>query len=412
MKRKIFVLSFFAAFISYTEFSVRAQWVQLNEFHGKIINCLTKSGNMLFAATNGDGVFLSIDNGENWSNIGLSGQKVDAISVSDTNLLAVASGAVFFSSDYGKSWEARNNGLSQTTVLCLSLIGTNIFVGTSGEVTGPTSRGIFRSNDNGLNWTVVYQLYTPYEIHAIAATDGFIVAGMRSPPDINAGVLFSDYNSSWAHIGLSNESIFSFAIRDTTIFAGSNLGVVYRSTNKGRNWDSLITDPVSTTYVDAIIISDTNIFAATYGNGVYRSTNDGLSWVPFETGLKNSGDRTLMVSNGFLFVGTTFDGIWRRPLTDLANVDKGSDESEANVSLSPNPSTGIGTISYRLNSPNHIKIDVYNAVGQIVEKLFDGFKDEGNHTERFDLTEHSAGTYFICLRTDNMRQVRNLILIK
>ena len=68
--------------------------------------------------------------------------------------------------------------------------------------------------------------------------------------------------------------------------------------------------------VRALAVSGTNLFAGTDGGGVFLSTNNGTSWTAFNIGLTNTVVNALAVSGTNLFAGTN-DGVWRRPLSEM-----------------------------------------------------------------------------------------------
>ncbi|MGH9847487.1 MAG: putative Ig domain-containing protein, partial [Blastocatellia bacterium] len=63
-----------------------------------------------------------------------------------SNLYAGTSGGVFLSTDQGGSWNERNKGLTTLHVNALASSAANLLAGTNGG-------GVFRSADNGQNWT-------------------------------------------------------------------------------------------------------------------------------------------------------------------------------------------------------------------------------------------------------------------
>jgi hypothetical protein len=74
----------------------KAQWQQTNGPHKSILS-LAVSGTNILAGTDGRGVFLSIDNGSNWSNIGLAYSTVNvySIAVSDSTIFAGSNNGVY-----------------------------------------------------------------------------------------------------------------------------------------------------------------------------------------------------------------------------------------------------------------------------------------------------------------------------
>jgi photosystem II stability/assembly factor-like uncharacterized protein len=110
-----------------------SQWVQTNGPEGGKINCFAVIGKNTFAGTGGGGVFLSKNNGANWTavNNGLSNLEVHALAVKGANLFAgTFGGGVFFSANNGTSWTEVNNNLTATSILSLALSDTYLFAGT------------------------------------------------------------------------------------------------------------------------------------------------------------------------------------------------------------------------------------------------------------------------------------------
>ena len=71
-----------------------------------------------------------------------------SVAVSEKNIfVGTYRSGVFRLNDNTANWEAVNNGLTDSIVNSLAIIGTNVFAA--------TDSGIFRSSDNGENWTNV-----------------------------------------------------------------------------------------------------------------------------------------------------------------------------------------------------------------------------------------------------------------
>src|SRR5437016_4724508 len=70
--------------------------------------------------------------------------------------------------------------------------------------------------------------------------------------------------------------ISCLAVSRSNIFASSEYGDIYLSTNNGVNWDAITNLGAR---VKALAVSDTNLFAATVNKGIFLSTNNGISWV-------------------------------------------------------------------------------------------------------------------------------------
>jgi len=79
-----------------------------------------------------NGIFRSTNNGESWSMV-LPSPGVNAFAVYDTNPFAGADNGVFVSTNHGTSWTAANSGLTSTAIYSFAVSGTSLFAGTVGS---------------------------------------------------------------------------------------------------------------------------------------------------------------------------------------------------------------------------------------------------------------------------------------
>src|SRR5690606_20349319 len=132
-------------------------WIEIDGYNGSLgsgftnaeILTLAAKDSFLYAGTNGEGIFLSINNDTNWVSVnnGLTNLLIWDIAISDSFLFAATWGGVFRSTNNGAEWVAINNGLTDTTTSAL-VISSNGYLFAGVWQTG----GIFRSTDNGNNW--------------------------------------------------------------------------------------------------------------------------------------------------------------------------------------------------------------------------------------------------------------------
>ena len=93
------------------------------------IDVLDTNKNNIFAGT-GNALYLSTNNGNNWSATGLTGYAVTSLAISDSNIFAGTYRGVFSSSNNGSSWTSVNVGLTDTNITALAIFGNYIFAGT------------------------------------------------------------------------------------------------------------------------------------------------------------------------------------------------------------------------------------------------------------------------------------------
>ncbi|MBC7777532.1 MAG: T9SS type A sorting domain-containing protein [Phycisphaerae bacterium] len=80
---------------------------------------------------------------------------------------------------------------------------------------------------------------------------------------------------------------------------------------------------------------------ATYSHGVYISQDSGKHWLPFNQGIPSIHVQDIEIDSNNLYVSTWGHGVWKRPLSDLDSYNPAKADSQLNISVGPNPSTGL-----------------------------------------------------------------------
>ncbi|MHB9012952.1 MAG: T9SS type A sorting domain-containing protein [Ignavibacteriaceae bacterium] len=112
--------------------------------------------------------------------------------------------------------------------------------------------------------------------------------------------------AQWKSVGLNDQYVWTFAVIDSNIFAGSGGGGIFLSTDNGATWEH--SDSGLTSLGISSLIGLPNpvggnyIFAGTYGDGVFLSTNNGATWA--QTSLDSQYVWSLASSGSNIFAGT------------------------------------------------------------------------------------------------------------
>lgn len=297
-------------------------------------------GPHIFAATSGNKILRSSDNGLTWinSSSGITDTTVQTIKAIDTILFAgTSTHGLFVSHDYGLNW-LQVNGVAGTHVSEIETHGTILYVSISGY-------GVYVSFDKGTTWTLPSTSLNSYSFESMAVDSARVL--LTSNGD-NARISFdtcktwtilnassyaraafihgSDlYLSSfggpvkkstnngltWSTIPLGNTenvSIHDFHYKDSRLYAGTYMGGVYSSSDSGATWagDNLGMKG----YISAVSVLDSNIFAGTLGDGLYRSSDFGNSWVRCDSGLTSSYIVSVKNLFGNIYISTG-DGLFR-----------------------------------------------------------------------------------------------------
>ena len=165
-----------------------ASWVPLNSGLPTDYNtgyplqvlCLAVSGTHLFAGTQGDGVYVSDDNGGSWAKTAMAGyyegggyMVVSGFATMGTSLVAAlfqSYSSVAFTSDNFGTW--KGSGWSQYPTIsftALAVSGTDIFAA--------TPSGIFLSTDSTATWTEVDSGLSNRNVLSLAVEGSYLIAG-------------------------------------------------------------------------------------------------------------------------------------------------------------------------------------------------------------------------------------------
>jgi hypothetical protein len=78
----------------------------------------------------------------------------------------------------------------------------------------------------------------------------------------------------------------------------------------------------------------------------------------------------------------------------------------------PNPFNPSTSISFTLPQAGNVKLSVYNLLGQEVQTLINGFKEDGIHTVNFEAKNLNSGIYLYKLEANGLTQTRKMTLLK
>ena len=78
----------------------------------------------------------------------------------------------------------------------------------------------------------------------------------------------------------------------------------------------------------------------------------------------------------------------------------------------PNPFKSITQITYGLDHQTHVKLAVYNSLGEEIEVLVNAFQTAGEYSIIFNSSAIAAGIYFCTLTTLEERELHMMIRVK
>jgi len=226
----------------------------------------------------------------------------------------------------------------------------------------------------------------------------------------------ADNGENWTQInvGLTNTDIRTLATNSSGhIFAGSSSGV-FRSTDNGDNWTQ-INNGFTISYVLALAFNSSNdVFAGTYGYGVFRSRDNGENWEEWNNGLTEINVQALLPNpNEYIFAGTFEKGIYRS-LNSTTSIEA-EDFNHPRVSLSqnyPNPFNPTTNIKFRIPDFGFVSLKVYNILGRQITTLINEEISAGTYEVEFVGKNLPSGIYFYQLKTGNHIEIKKMMLLK
>ena len=286
-------------------------WVKTNgPYGGEILAIHAAPKGVLFAGTEGAGIFRSMDRGNSWSSLntglyfehgeGFTG--VTAFAEKGNTFYAGTRRTLYASTDGGNTWQHVPNFQKHESISDIVVIGDRIYVGT-------LNTGVWYSDDDSNSWLQMNDGFIPRLIRELSSVGTTLIAGT------NGGIFrkranedeLTDINDDF--IG---QQVDSFAAMGDLLYVGvGNTPELFRSNDEGDSWTRITAKEMRHT-ITALAVFGATLYAGTYGSGVFRSDDKGDSWTAVNEGLTDRTVSTLLVVNeDTVFAGTSEDGIFR-----------------------------------------------------------------------------------------------------
>jgi photosystem II stability/assembly factor-like uncharacterized protein len=308
---------------------------------------VNKIDNSIFLS--GKGVYKSSDDGITWTplNNGIYNQLVKNVAIRGNVLFAGTDRqGILFSSDRGETWKRPDAPLS---ILDCDVSG---FYSTAEAIFAATSKGVFKSLDNGVNWSLVLDVQINESFLSISGNGNRLVAYS------NRGAFVSkDGGLNWTLTGTSiidgNGTMTTLIKGDTVICSTSSK--VFVSKNSGQSWKEASSPVPSSSnngffFPNDFLYANSTIYLATYqglfktndlgitwtklsagiaglnildiasignalyvctNNGVFASFNQGDKWYPVNGGASKFYTYSLVADNDFFYLGTYGRSVWK-----------------------------------------------------------------------------------------------------
>jgi hypothetical protein len=159
-----------------------------------------------------------------------------------------------------------------------------------------------------------------------------------------------------------------------------------------------------------------DLFAGTRGGGVFLLRSGDSVWAAVNEGLGDLVIGSLAVSGTDLLAGAGVDGVWKRPLPELpASVSAPRSDLPQGIELAqnyPNPFNPSTRIRYTITNREHVTLNIYNMLGQLVATLVNADMLPGTYETTFDAGFLTSGVYMYRLQTATAGLTQKMMLLK
>lgn len=387
------------------------------EVYSSSVRCFAaNSKGHLFAGT--WGVLRSEDNGDNWILVELPNETWEvnsiAINSNDDIFATTYGGKLYRSTNDGNNWTQLHTDSTHISFNCIDINSSGaIFIG--------TDNGVLRSINNGYNlektgWN------NSVDNLAISPGDDIFITSYGVYRSIDNGDNWTETSS-----GLTNTGVNDFAFNSLghiLVGTAADNGGVFTSTDNGDNWT--ITGYSFQSETDSVVIalainSTDDIFIGTFGIGVVCSMDNGNSWTEINSGFPRDQyfgyypivQSFIFNTEGYILAGTS-NGIFRSEqiVTTSTEADDYIPKSFLLEQNFPNPFNPSTIIKFTLSKTEYVNIEVFNALGQKIKTLLNKHMIAGHHEVEFTAGNLSSGIYFYRIEAGEFQEVKKMVLLK
>ncbi|MBS1914545.1 MAG: hypothetical protein JST22_21350 [Bacteroidetes bacterium] len=315
------------------------------------------------------------------------------------------------STDYGDHWDGDSLTLWPGTKSAIT------FTHNDAIIVGTSDSGVFRSSDHGATWKRSKFGGEWIQTVSVAPSGTIFLASSSGDSRFPKPSTYrsTDDGLTWEPVGDSN-NLYGFGVSPRGVLYERHLHnaefALFRPTDQGETF-VLLDHPYLGDLADRDIGFNAagDVFIPT-GHGLFRSRDDGDSWTEEDDGIPLPDVHSLACDpEGYLYA------IANRRLYRTVEPTMGVSESHApaaasDVSIRPNPSSGVVTIALHLSTPARVVLEAYDAAGEHVASIADGELTEGNHALAWDTGALRCGAYLLRLRANGDISTARMVVLR
>jgi photosystem II stability/assembly factor-like uncharacterized protein len=413
MKKIIFML--LVLLLSSSLFSQQAWYLQNTNTTQNVNDIFFLSTNIGYAACNGSLLLKTINGGLNWLPItGPFVGDLKRVIFFDQNIgIVVAKKNICRTTNSGLSWEVvytlyaevgecaiadNNSAYASISNICVThsenqgaswglVYPIGAFVSSMSFLNNTTGyaasysywsnysyHSVYRTTNTGNQWTSIFS-YTSQFGYGRTGDVLFVNydTGYFSVRNEYGNRICRYISGSWYPFTIDNFEYGLFFRNGKTGWSAGEMGIVYKTTNAGINWNSCIT-PVTTTLYDVQFLNDQTGWVCGDNGVIMKSTNGGYTYVE--------------------------------------NENHQVPEYYSLFQNYPNPFNPSTTIKFSIPLRGFAKLVIYDINGRIIATPVNNDLNAGNYDIFFDASKLSSGIYFYKLESGSFVETKKMVLIK
>jgi hypothetical protein len=301
---------------------------------------------------------------------------------------------------------------------CPAVVAVKPYLPTSVYVHAADS--IYHSNDGGNSFLGLSRICTlpsdfacPEFLIFHPQVDGLSFAGGRNR-GCGSGYLFrtTDNGLNWTPVLDFRARTFLFDPYSFDVFYVASDSGLYKTQDGGDNWWRIKQGAVASIEIGRP--DHDLLYAGSLSGELWRSTNAGVRWTLYNNSFTDSAIIGLHKDvDSDTVIACATDGVFKVYAPFVVSVDDELPSIPLEIHLRqnyPNPFNPVTTIVFAIPRTLHVRLVVYNVLGQQVDVLVDEVLNSGWHSKSFDGGELSSGTYFYRLIAGESAFTRRMVL--
>jgi photosystem II stability/assembly factor-like uncharacterized protein len=394
-----------------------AQWISLNSGTTDNLRAVGFANVQVGYVLGENGVILKTTNaGNTWASLNSgTSHTLNGIHVFNPNTVIVCgnNGLVLRTTDGGASWAIVSSG---TTV---GLNAISFFDNSIGICAGHGGT-LMWSTDGGNSWVIAREgwIDTHYGAHMVTSSVGYAcgVSGIFAPfvsKTTNGGAEWDFYSFYIQNNEATLRDIHCLTSTEciSVSFVWNGQGGISHTTDGGVSWTSQI---VALGLLGVDFPASLTGYAVGINGTILKTTDRGVQWTT-----QSSGTSVHLWSVSFL------DSLNGYVVGDNGTILKTTTGGVTSATLGeyfpqqfllyqnyPNPFNPSTIISFHLPVATHVRLQVYNLLGQAVVTLVDEERQPGTYELNLDATELPSGVYFYRIVAGDFSETKKLILMR